>query len=177
LKTYDLADHELHDGSWPDFHLTDASVNAIDQGTTSLPSSLAALLETFDVQDYTWGDAIDIGRYEAGFTVRPDPTARAIDVGGTARYALRLHPPNLPHTVTLTLSPSPAGLSHALNDDVISPGEVVTLTVTHDGSVAGRDAWHTLAITGMGGGFVRGVSVDLLVGGARVYLPAVFRNH
>jgi len=171
LKAYTLADHDLYDGSWPDFHLTNASTHAIDEGTTSLPSSLAALLETFGVEDYTWGDAIDVGRYEAGFVVLPVPTAQAIDVGGAARYALHLHPPDLPHTVTLALSPAPAGLSPILNRDVLAPGGVVTLTVTHDGSPAGQNAWYTFTITGTGGGFTRSADVSVLVGGSRIYLP------
>jgi hypothetical protein len=172
---YDPADHDLHDSSWPDFHLTSGSMNAIDRGTVQLPASLAVLLDTFDVEDYTWGSAFDIGRYEAGFAVVPVPTSRAIEAGGTAHYALSLHPSDLPHAVSLTLSSPPPGLSYTLSSDVVAPGEVVILTVAHDGSPAGQGAWHTIPITGTGGGFVQTADVAVLVGGARVYLPLVKR--
>jgi hypothetical protein len=172
---YNPADHDMHDGSWPDFHLTSASTNAIDGGTVQLPASLATLLDTFDVDDYTWGAAIDIGRYEVGFAVIPAPVSQSIEAGGTAYYALALYPPDLPHTVTLTLSSPPAGLTYALNSSVITQGSVVTLTITHDGSQAGLDAWHTISITGDGGGFTQMADASLLVGGERVYLPIISR--
>jgi hypothetical protein len=173
---YNAADHDLFDYSWPDFHLTAASTNAIDRGTTALPASLAALLTAFDVDDYTWGTAYDVGRYEAGFALVPTPAAQIIEAGGTACYTLSLYPPDLPHTVTLTLSSPPAGLSYTLSSNVITPGAAITLTVSHDGSPAGQDMWHTVPITGTGGGFVQTASVRLLVGGARVYLPLTLRN-
>jgi hypothetical protein len=76
----------------------------------------------------------------------------------------------------LTLSSPPAGLSYTLSSNVITPGAAITLTVSHDGSPAGQDMWHTVPITGTGGGFVQTASVRLLVGGARVYLPLTLRN-
>jgi hypothetical protein len=166
----------MHDGSWPDFHLTSASTNAIDEGTVQLPASLTALLGTFEVDDYTWGAAIDIGRYEAGFALVSAPVFQSVEAGGTAYYALTIYPPDLPHAVTLTLSSPPAGLTCTLGSGVITPGSVVTLTVTHDGSQAGLDAWHTISITGDGGGFTQMADVSLLVGGERIYLPIVFRD-
>ncbi|MGC9396083.1 MAG: right-handed parallel beta-helix repeat-containing protein [Anaerolineae bacterium] len=173
---YDLDDHDLHDGSWPDFHITTAG-SAIDGGTAALPASLAALLDAFDVDDYHWGAAFDIGRYEAGFAVLPTPTAQAIDPGGTAHYALRLYPPDLSHAVTLTVaSPSPS-LILALDPAVVAPGGVATLTVTdtHAGSVLLPGLRYTIPITGSGGGATTGISVELLVGGTRVYLPLMLK--
>ncbi|MBN1812058.1 MAG: right-handed parallel beta-helix repeat-containing protein [Anaerolineae bacterium] len=173
---YDVGDHDMHDGSWPDFHLTSASTNAIDGGTAQLPASLATLLDAFDVDDTTWGAALDIGRYEAGFAMIPAPAFQTIEPGGTAHYALSLYPPDLPHAVTLTLPSPPLGLSYALSSDVVTSGSAVTLTVTHDGSPVGLGAWHTISITGDGGGFIRTTDVRLLVGGERVYLPVVFKD-
>ena len=170
---YDPDDHDLHDGSWPDFHLTAVGANAIDNGTDSLADSLAALLEVFDVDDPHWGGAYDVGRYEAGFAMRADPYTQFVDPGGTAHYVLRLHPSDLPHTVTLTIdNPSPH-LILALDPTTITSGATATLTVTdtHTGSVLVSGLWYTLPITGSGGGFTRTVSLDLLVGGGRMYLP------
>ena len=173
---YNVADHDRLDGSWPDFHLTAASVNAMDRGTTQLPASLTALLDSFGVSDPHWGAAYDIGRYEAGFALMATPSARAIAPGGTARYALSLYPPDLPHTVALTVaSPSPS-LTVTLSSGTIAPGMVVTLTISHDGSPAGQNLWHTIPVTGTGGGFTRTTRVRLLVGGTRLYLPLVSRH-
>ena len=66
---YDLADHDRYDGSWPDFHITAASVNAVDRGTADLPASLTRLLTAFGIDDVRFGSALDIGRYEAARVV------------------------------------------------------------------------------------------------------------
>ncbi|MDY7075399.1 MAG: right-handed parallel beta-helix repeat-containing protein [Chloroflexota bacterium] len=190
---YDPDDHDLHDGSWPNFHLTAASANAIDQGTTALPDSLATLLDTFDVDDPRRGAAFDVGRYEAGFALLADPAAQAMNPGGVAHYSLRLDPADLPHPVTLTAaSPSPF-LTLTLSPTVITSGTVATLTVTdthpstglwraqpsRSGQVSGTTLlpglWYTVPITGTGGGFTHTTNVGLLVGGARLYLPLVLR--
>jgi hypothetical protein len=168
---YDPNDHDLYDGSWPDFHLTSASANAIDRGTTALPDSLTTLLDTFGVDDPHWGTAFDVGRYEGGFAVLPTPSVQAVDPGGVAHYSLRLHPPDLPHTVTLTAaSPSPS-LTLVLSPTVVASDTVATLTVT--ALLPGLS--YTIPITGTGGGFTQTASVELRVSGVRVYLPLVLR--
>jgi hypothetical protein len=175
---YDLTDHDIHDGSWPDFHLTPASASAIDRGTAALPPSLTALLETFEVDDPHWGAAYDIGRYEGGFDVLTAPSIQSVNPGGVARYALRLSPLDLPHTVTLTVtSPSP-GLIVAVDPMQIGTSRVATITVTdtHPGQSLLPGLWHAMPITATGGGFTRTTGVGLLVGGARLYLPAVMRD-
>jgi hypothetical protein len=175
---YDPDDHDLHDGSWPNFHLTPASTNAIDGGTTVLPNSLAALLEAFDLDDHHWGMAFDVGRYEAGFAILPTPSTQTVEPGGTAHYALHLYPSSLPHNVALTAaSPSPS-LTLALDPLVVSSDAVVTLTITdtHTGSVLVPGLRYTVPITGTGGGFVQTTSVNLLVGGRCTYLPLVIRE-
>jgi hypothetical protein len=62
--SYDKNDHELHDGSWPNFDISKSSMNVVDRGTESLPDSLTNLLEKFGIQDQRNGTAFDIGRYE-----------------------------------------------------------------------------------------------------------------
>ena len=177
FRSYNPADHDLHDGSWPDFRLTSASANANDRGVTVLPTSLTTLLTAFGIGDPHWGTAFDIGRYEGGFALLADPAAQAIEPGGTARYRLRLDPPDLPHAVALTVvSPSPS-LTVALNPTVLAPGGSVTLTVTDLDTVPLQPGLrYTVPITGTGGGFTQTGSVDLLVRGAHLYLPLMFRN-
>lgn len=172
---YDPDDHDLHDGSWADFHLTAASSSAIDGGNTVLPDSLTTLLDAFDVDVRHWGAAFDIGRYEAGFAILPMPSTQVVELGGTVHYALHLYPSDLPHMVTLTVaSPSPS-LTLTLDPAVVCSDAVGTLTVTdtHAGSVLVPGLRYTLPITGTGGGFTQTTSVNLLVGGRRAYLPLI----
>ncbi len=167
---YDRADHDLLDGSWPDFHLTAASNAAIDRGAAALPDSLTALLTQFGVGDWHWGPAYDIGRYEAGFALHAEPAEQTIRPGGTAAYRLRLEPPDLPHTVTLSVAlPSPH-LAAELSSTVASPSAAVTLTLSHD-RTAGAGLRYEVPITATGGGFLRTSVVRLAVEGARLFLP------
>jgi len=175
--SYDPTDHDMHDGSWPDVHLTPASANAIDRGTAALPASLTTLLAAFAVDDPHWGAAFDIGRYEGGWTLLADPSAQAIDPGGTAHYRLRLYPPDLPYAVTLAVTSPAASLAVALSPTSLTSGMTATLTVTdtHTGGMQ-PGLWYTVPIAGSGGGFAGAGNVGLLVGGMRVYLPTALRS-
>ena len=64
FASYDPTDHNRFDNSWPDFHLTAASTNAIDRGTVVLPATLSALLSEFGMADARYGAAFDMGRFE-----------------------------------------------------------------------------------------------------------------
>ena len=174
---YNVADREMFDGSWPDFHLTAASSNAIDRGATTLPASLTALLIAFGVTDPHWGAAYDIGRYEAGFALLAQPPAQSIDPGGTARYAISLYPPDLPHTVTLSVASPAPELMATIGPTMLAAGETATLTVTdtHTGTLE-IGLGYAITVTGAGGGFMQTTGVRLLVGGARLYLPLVTRS-
>jgi hypothetical protein len=65
FASYNPADHNRYDGSWPDFHLTADSSLAIDHGTATLPGTLATLLASYNLADAPAGSAFDIGRYES----------------------------------------------------------------------------------------------------------------
>ena len=71
-----------------------------------------------------------------------------------------------PKSVELDLTPA----------SVTPPGQAV-LRVTHvkPGSALFPGEWHTLAISASGNGSEKTVSVGLLVGGSRVYLPLLTR--
>jgi hypothetical protein len=175
---YDPADHDLYDGSWPDFHLTTDSANALDRGTAALPDSLIALLERFGVTDFRRGQAYDIGRYEGGFTLLASPGVQFVSPGGAVQYALRLDPPDLPHPVTMTASsPSPL-LGISLSSPILMADEVATLTVTDSHAeptiVPGLE--YTIPITTVGGGFADRTSIRLYVGGEDIYLPFILQD-
>ncbi|MCE5257573.1 MAG: DUF1565 domain-containing protein [Chloroflexi bacterium] len=178
IKAYNINDHDLYDGSWPDFHLTTASVNAIDQGVTTLPAALTALLARFNVFDPRRGAAFDIGRYEAGFALRSNPSAWAVQPGGIAYYTLSVSPFDTAHAVTLTVtSPSP-DLDVSLEPQVIEPGSTALLTVVdnHPGSELYPGALYDIQVDGEGSGFNGSVFVQLLVGGRRQYMPLILRQ-
>jgi hypothetical protein len=170
--TYTANDHDLWDGSWPDFHLTSASITALDRGAATLPASLTTLLNKFGVSDWHAGTAYDIGRYEAGFDLHAEPTSQAIDPNDSAYYSLSLTPSDLPHNVTLsTASPSPS-LTVSLNASTLIPSGTITLTAVDQNSGT-YPQWYTLNITGTGGGFTQTMPVNLLVGGQQCYLPLI----
>ncbi len=178
FRAYDVADHNMFDGSWPDFHLTAASSNAIDQGMTTLPASLTALLSRFGVEDLHWGAAYDIGRYEGGFTLLAQPATQAIAVGETARYTISLYPRDLPHPVTLSTASPSSSLLLTLTPTLLTAGDSAVLTagcLPHGTLEPGRR--YTLPITGTGGGFTQRIGVELLSGGMWTYLPIVLRGN
>ena len=172
---YDVDDHDLFDGSWPNFHFTAASENALDKGTTLLPDSLVKLLEDFDVTDFRRGDAFDIGRYEGGFTLLINPSTQFISPGGVARYELSLYPSDLPYPVTLEVtSPSP-DLTTTLSSPTLTADSTVTLTVTNKQMDLSLPAqFYTVSLTATGGGFMAVSSVNLVVNGTPIYLPMFY---
>ncbi len=63
---YNLNEHDIRVGTWPNFNISANSQNVIDRGAESLPASLTKLLNEFAIQDERIGAAYDIGRYEFG---------------------------------------------------------------------------------------------------------------
>jgi parallel beta-helix repeat protein len=120
--------------------------------------------------------APDIGAFESqacGFTPYADAPARAIEPGGVAVYEIEIQPiGGFAHAVAVTAtSPSPS-LILSLNPTVVTPPGQVTLTAddNHTG-VPFSGLRYTVPITASGGGYTQSISVQLLVGGLRVYLP------
>ena len=167
---YTFTDHNLTDGSWPDFHLTSASVNALDKGTPILPGSLNALLQTFKVTDFHEGSAYDIGRYEGGFRVQVSPTAQSVCPGGVARYTIRLSPQDLRYDVALTVASQFPVLDIALSSPSLTSNEVVTLTVTDKHTKIITPQTYAIRVTATGGGFVKTASVRLTVRNGQICL-------
>jgi hypothetical protein len=177
FRDYDPFDHDLDDGSWPDFHLTASSTNAIDRGSAALPASLVALLDAFDMEDPRWGRAFDIGasEYECGFGLSADLSFRGMDPGGTVTYAIEVVPVGgFTGAVTLVAASSSPDLVLNLAPTIIHPPGSAILTVTdaHAGDPL-PGVWRTVSITGTGGGFAQSTSVKVLVGGSRTIFPLV----
>ncbi len=62
---YDFDDHDLFDGSSPDFQITAESLLALDSGA-ELPESLLRLIELFELDNPQKGGAWDLGYHEWG---------------------------------------------------------------------------------------------------------------
>jgi hypothetical protein len=57
------------------------------------------------------------------------------------------------------------------------PGQsTLAITNTYAGPTLMPGVWHTVPITATGGGVTQTTSAGLLVGGARVYLPLVYKS-
>jgi len=126
------------------------------------------------------GVGSDIGAYEYqgyGFELSTLPQFQAIEAGDRATYMLDLQSlGGFTETVTLIASsPSP---SLILSIDPLSldpPGQAtLTITDTHSGPLL-PGLWYSIPVTGTAGEISEQVTVSLLVGGTRVYLPLVVR--
>jgi hypothetical protein len=131
--------------------------------------------------DYV-GAAPDIGAYECvedSFILTATPAGHAIAPGGVATYAIGVQPiGGFTYPVTLiAASPSPS-LTLSLAPPIVTPPDQATLTVTdtHPGLALLPGLWYTVPITGTGGGVTSPASVNLLVGGVRVYLPLIVKE-
>mgnify|MGYP006283294807 CR=1 FL=1 len=177
FQRYDPDDHDLYDGSWPDFHLVPDSDRPTDHGA-DLPTSLARLLDEFGVEDPRRGPAYDIGRYEAGFALVPVPSTQSTGAGGTARYAVHLQPDDLSYPVDLEVGLPDSGVEASLSASMVTSTTIPSLAVTDTsfGGTASSGGWHTIAITGSASGFTDVTSVQLLVSGSQVYLPLTMQN-
>ncbi len=74
-------------------------------------------------------------------------------------------------------NPAPAFLNISPTSSTFSPPGQVTLTITdlHPPGQLIPGAWYAIPATASGGGFTRTITVDLLVGGTRTYLPLVLK--
>jgi hypothetical protein len=161
--------------STDDYHLK-AGSPAINMGTP-----LSDVTDDLEGNPRPVGPAYDVGAYEYqeyGFSLAASPSVRVIAPGAVATYTLSLQPTGgFTAAVTLTAAPPSAALSVGLNPAAVNPpGQArLTITDTHTGTLA-LGAWYTIPITATGGGVTQTDSVQLLVGGARIYLPIVLRE-
>lgn len=112
-----------------------------------------------------------------GFTVSPTPATQVIEAGQSATFVLNFTTAgSFSSTVYLsTPSPPPGLLLNLSPNSLTPPGQAtLTLTDTHSGSLP-SGLWYTIPVTATGGSFTRNASVNLLVGGARIYLPTILK--
>jgi len=142
------------------------------------------------INDGHAGSAPDMGAFEhvgQGFELSADPPAQAIDFGGIATYVIGVQSYSSDiYPVTLsTINSSPA-LSVSLVPTMVTPPGQAILTLTDKQSLVGSGQtgaltclpglWHTVPVTGTGGGFTEVIWIDLLVRGTRFYLPLILKG-
>jgi hypothetical protein len=177
FRTYVLTDHDRHDNSWPNFHITAASVNLLDKGRPTLPTSLTDLLNTFAVEDFKDGGFFDIGRYELeNFILVADVPSQQISAGERALYQLRLLPDYTAFPVTLQPLSPPANLTLRLSPTTITGGEWATLAVTSTHATTPKPGqWYTLSVIANGDGISKTKTLRLLVGGEQHFIPIALK--
>ena len=126
------------------------------------------------------GAGSDVGAFEYqgfGFNLSTSPAARVIEAGGVATYTISLQAiAGFSSTVTLAAgSPSP-NLIAGFTSGALTPTGQATLLLTSTLSPPLMPGlYYSVPITATGGGVTKTVSVSVLVGGARLYLPVVTR--
>jgi len=110
----------------------------------------------------------------AGFLLRIEPSARAITPSERTTFAVQSDGV-FTGNITLTVTVAPV-LSYTIRPAQIAVPAVATLTLTdtHSGAVI-PGIIHTVTVTATGGGYARTTTVQVLVGGWRVYLPLILR--
>lgn len=116
---------------------------------------------------------------DESFTLNAIPSSRVIDPGSGTTYLLKVQSSGLfTKPVTLNIAnPAPAFLNISPTSSTFSPPGQVTLTVNdlHPPGQLIPGAWYAIPATASGGGFTRTITVNLLVGGTRTYLPLVLK--
>jgi hypothetical protein len=117
------------------------------------------------------------GQVLTDFSLSLSPPARAIEPGGSTSYQLSTAIHGYwsgPITLT-TSSPSPSVTIGLSGSSMNVPGSI-TLTVTDTHHLGSPALWYSIPITATGSGVTHVMNAGLLVGGARVYLPLVWKN-
>lgn len=115
---------------------------------------------------------------EEGFSLSVRSSTQAIDPGGTATFTLKVKKTNVfTNSVTLNITnPDPGGLGLNPVSWTLTPPDQIILTITDltpGSALPGQ--WYNIPIGATGGGTAHSMSVNLLVGGARAYLPVILK--
>ena len=126
------------------------------------------------------GPGSDLGAFEYqefGFSLSTSPATRAIEAGGVATYTLGVSViGGFTETVNVAAgSPSPSLLVGVAPAALTPPGQAtLVITSTHSPPLM-PGLYFSVPITVTGGGLTQTVSVGVIVGGARVFVPVVGR--
>jgi hypothetical protein len=127
------------------------------------------------------GTGVDRGAYESqeyGFKLQVTPGFQAIWPGESAAYSIQnLAQGGFSGNVDLAYGSLPPGITADLTPSSLLPGGVATLILTDTHKPPLLPGLNVqMVITGTSGTLEETASVDLLVGGARLYAPLIFKN-
>ena len=119
----------------------------------------------------------DSGQVLSDFTLSASPTARPIEPGASTSYQLStaIHG-YWTSGVTVTASSPTPKITIGLSSLSVSVPGAITLFVTDTHPSGSPALWYSIPITATGNGVAHVVQARLLVGGTRVYLPAILKN-
>ncbi len=111
------------------------------------------------------------------YALGASPTARAIDTGATTSYqfSLAAHGYWIGGVTVTASSPSPS-ITLGLSGSSVSVPGAITSFVTDTHPIGSPAIWYSIPITATGNGVTHVTQAGLLIGGTRVYLPAVLKN-
>lgn len=113
------------------------------------------------------------------FSLSVMPATQAIEPGSVAPYEVTVSADgNFSDPVTLMAhNPSSPSLMLSLAPTIVTPTGQATLilTDTHPAGTLLPGLWYSVPLTATGGGLTRTTTVDLLIGGARSYLPVILK--
>jgi hypothetical protein len=113
-----------------------------------------------------------------GFNLSASPAIRAIEAGSSTNYLLTLsNSGNFTSSVALNATNPELDIDLSPSS-VITPPGLITMTVT-DQNIPPLTSglWYSIPIVATGGGFTRTATVNLLVGGAEIYLPMIRKGN
>jgi hypothetical protein len=115
---------------------------------------------------------------EYSFSLSAEPPNQSILPGESAVYTVQVQSTGgFSETVALEHSPLPEGLESLLTPDSIAPGETAKLVISDTHATPLLPGLQVqVIITGTSGSLVETAAVGLLVGGARLYLPAALNG-
>jgi hypothetical protein len=144
-------------------------------GSPALGAADPARAPAEDILGNPRGPRPSLGAYEAEFGVSVVPAALAIEPGGVATFTVVVAGA-AGDSVTLSAT-SAASLTLQLTPQTLtSPGQAtLRATSLHAGPTLLPGSWYSLPITATGPAGARTAQARVLVGGSRVYLPAVRR--
>ncbi len=120
------------------------------------------------------------GQAIQGFQFNASPSFRSIGPGSSTNYRLSFIPSGgFAGSITLTASSPSSSVTLNLSSIVITPSinATLTLTDTHPIGVLQPGVYYSVPITATSSSVTRTASIGLLIGGWRVYLPIVLKNH